>query len=59
MQLFYVFILLGISVNNLQKDIKYKKDTIKHTYKLLIVKDKLDKEIIQLSKVRNLKVIQR
>lgn len=32
--------------------IKYKKITPKQTYKSLIVKDKLDKEIIQLSKLK-------
>ena len=37
--------------------IKYKKITPKQSYKSLIIKDKLDKEIIQLSKLQNLKVI--
>ena len=44
-------------INNIGGNTKYKKITPKKTYKSLIIKDKLDKEIIQLSKLQNLKVI--
>ena len=44
-------------INNIRNKIKYKKITPKQSHKSLIIKDKLDKEIIKLSKLQNLKVI--